>query len=253
MKQQRHKHKESFSILLISHTGRESRQFHISLFSFRLFLLFLLLLCVLIGYAVYCFLQSDSGREDLLMQIASRDQTIAEMEKEKTTLKEEADTLEQEKLILESELDTMRSAIAAGVEKAEAQAAEEEGPQADTTFPSLYPSTGSGILVSSYSEEQPYISISAHSEGSIIAAGDGTVSAITSDDTYPQIIEVTHASGYTTRYMCRQETGLKTQEGAQVLAGDTLLTITTNETQLDYQVILNNEPVDPLTVIEAKG
>ena len=81
MKQQRHKHKESFSILLISHTGRESRQFHISLFSFRLFLLFLLLLCVLIGYAVYCFLQSDSGREDLLMQIASRDQTIAEMEK----------------------------------------------------------------------------------------------------------------------------------------------------------------------------
>ncbi len=253
MKQQRHKHKESFSILLISHTGRESRQFHISLFSFRLFLLFLLLLCILIGYAVYCFLQSDSGREDLLMQIASRDQTIAEMEKEKTTLKEEADTLEQEKLILESELDTMRNAIAAGVEKAEAQAAEEEGPQADTTFPSLYPSTGSGILVSSYSEEQPYISISAHSEGSIIAAGDGTVSAITSDDTYPQIIEVTHASGYTTRYMCRQETELKTQEGAQVLAGDTLLTITTNETQLDYQVILNNEPVDPLTVIEAKG
>ena len=253
MKQQRHKHKESFSILLISHTGRESRQFHISLFSFRLFLLFLLLLCVLIGYAVYCFLQSDSGREDLLMQIASRDQTIAEMEKEKTALKEEADTLEQEKLILESELDTMRNAIAAGVEKAEAQAAEEEGPQADTTFPSLYPSTGSGILVSSYSEEQPYISISAHSEGSIIAAGDGTVSAITSDDTYPQIIEVTHESGYTTRYMCRQETELKTQEGAQVLAGDTLLTITTNETQLDYQVILNNEPVDPLTVIEAKG
>ena len=253
MKQQRHKHKESFSILLISHTGRESRQFHISLFSFRLFLLFLLLLCVLIGYAVYCFLQSDSGREDLLMQIASRDQTIAEMEKEKTALKEEADTLEQEKLILESELDTMRNAIAAGVEKAEAQAAEEEGPQADTTFPSLYPSTGSGILVSSYSEEQPFISISAHSEGSIIAAGDGTVSAITSDDTYHQIIEVTHASGYTTRYMCRQETGLKTQEGAQVLAGDTLLTITTNETQLDYQVILNNEPVDPLTVIEAKG
>ena len=71
------------------------------------------------------------------MQIASRDQTIAEMEKEKTALKEEADTLEQEKLILESELDTMRNAIAAGVEKAEAQAAEEEGPQADTTFPSL--------------------------------------------------------------------------------------------------------------------
>lgn len=253
MKQQRHKHKESFSILLISHTGRESRQFHISLFSFRLFILFLILVCILIGYALYCFLRADSGSAELLAQVASRDQTIAEMEKEKAALEEKSEALEQEKLILESELETMRSAIAAGVEKAEAQAAQEESAQTDSTFPSLYPSTGSGILVSSYSEEQPYISISAHSEGNIIAAGDGIVSAITSNDTYPQIIEVTHESGYTTRYMCRQETELKTQEGAQVLAGDTLLTITTNETQLDYQVILNNEPVDPLTVIEAKG
>lgn len=253
MKQQRHKHKESFSILLISHTGRESRQFHISLFSFRIFLLFLILICALAGYLVYYLSQINSGKDDLLTQIASRDQIIAEMEKEKAALEEEAGALEQEKLILESELDAMRSAIAAGVEKAEAQAAEEASAQTDSTFPSLYPSTGSGILVSSYSEEQPYISISAHSEGNIIAAGDGAVTAITSNNTYPQIIEVAHQSGYTTRYMCRQEAELKTQEGAEVLAGDTLLTITTNETQLDYQVILNDEPVDPLTVIEAKG
>ena len=107
--------------------------------------------------------------------------------------------------------------------------------------------------MSSYSEEQPYLSISARSEGNVIAAGDGTVTSITSDDTYPQIIEISHASGHTTRYMCRQEAQLDAQEGAQVLAGDTLLTITTDETQLDYQVIFDGEPIDPLTVIEAKG
>ena len=79
------------------------------------------------------------------------------------------------------------------------------------------------------------------------------MTSISSDDTYPQIIEISHASGYTTRYMCRQEAQLETQQDAQVLAGDTLLTITTDETQLDYQVIFDGEPIDPLTVIEAKG
>lgn len=253
MKQRRHKHKESFSILLISHTGRESRQFHISLFSFRIFLLFILLLCVSIGCLIFFILSERRTEDELLLQLGSRDQIIQEIEQEKASLEEQMNSLEQEKLILESEIDTMRSAIAAGVEKAEAQAAMEEGTQTDSTFPSLYPSTGSGILVSSYSEEQPYLSISAHSEGNIIAAGDGTVITVTSDDTYPQIIEVSHPSGYTTRYMCRQEARLETQEGAEVLAGDTLLIITTDETQLDYQVIFDGAPIDPLTVIEAKG
>jgi len=43
------------------------------------------------------------------------------------------------------------------------------------------------------------------------------------------------------------------EEGAQVLRGDTLLTVITDETMLDYQVILNDESVDPLLVIDAKG
>lgn len=251
MKQRRHKHKESFSILLISHTGRESRQFHISLFSFRIFLFFILLLCASIACLVFFILQERRNKDELISELDARDQSIQEMEEEKASLEKQMTSLEQEKQILESELDAMRSAIAAGVEKAEA--AQEEDPRQDSGFPGLYPSTGSGIVVSSYSEEQPYLSISAHSEGNIVAAGDGTVISVTSDDTYAQIIEVSHPSGYTTRYMCRQEARLETSEGAQVLAGDTLLVITTDETQLDYQVILEGAPIDPLTVIEAKG
>ena len=43
------------------------------------------------------------------------------------------------------------------------------------------------------------------------------------------------------------------EEGGQVQQGDPLLTITTDDTQLDYQIILNGETVDPLSVIDAKG
>ena len=48
MKRQGHKHKESFSILLLSNTGRGNRQFHISQSVF--YVMVSLLLAVLIGY-----------------------------------------------------------------------------------------------------------------------------------------------------------------------------------------------------------
>ena len=43
------------------------------------------------------------------------------------------------------------------------------------------------------------------------------------------------------------------EEGAQVEAGTILMTITSDDTQLDYQVLLNGETIDPLSVIDAKG
>ena len=53
--------------------------------------------------------------------------------------------------------------------------------------------------------------------------------------------------------MCRQEADVQATEGAQVEAGDTLFTITIDDSELDYQILFEGEPIDPLTVIEAKG
>ena len=53
--------------------------------------------------------------------------------------------------------------------------------------------------------------------------------------------------------MCRQEAEVQASEGAQVEVGDTLFTITVEDAQLDYQILFEEEPIDPLTVIEAKG
>ena len=86
MNQQRHKHKESFSILLISHTGRESRQFHISLFSFRLFLFLLGFFCAVIGWMIFSFLQERGRERELLLQVSSRDQVIQEMNTQREAL-----------------------------------------------------------------------------------------------------------------------------------------------------------------------
>ena len=42
-------------------------------------------------------------------------------------------------------------------------------------------------------------------------------------------------------------------EGARVQAGDILLTITKDDTQLDYQILYEEKSVDPLEIIDAKG
>ena len=43
------------------------------------------------------------------------------------------------------------------------------------------------------------------------------------------------------------------EQGAQVHIGDVLIMVTTNDTQLDYQVIFEEQAIDPLTIIDAEG
>ena len=110
-----------------------------------------------------------------------------------------------------------------------------------------------GMLMAAYTEDATHISINTHPNNNLIAAGDGTVSAITNDETYPLIIELEHGNGYKTRYMCRQMAELRLEENTRVKAGDILAVITFDNTQLDYQVVFEDEPIDPLNVIDAKG
>lgn len=244
MSNQRHKRRESFSILLISNTDRSSRQFNVSLPAIRFLLVILLLLCTITGLLIYKVTTNEKKFSELRTQLQAQEELAAQLTAEKETLASENLTLTEEITRLQQE---------AAQEETEEDTAEEEEPAPDTSYPSRYPSTGSGVLSSSYSEEQPYIAITAYTGGTIVAAGDGTVVAVASDDIYHHIIEVEHGNGYKTRYLCHQEASLETEEGAQVQSGDTLLTITADETVLDYQVLNEGAPVDPLSVIDARG
>lgn len=240
MKRQRHKHKESFSLLLISNTGKTSRQFHVSPIIFRLFAVLMLLICVSLGWLGYEFSAGQKKETNLQEQIVSQAQLIQQLETEK-------ENLNNEKLVLTSENETLLQTVKENTEETNPEEAEAPA------LPNRYPCTGSGILISSYSQEQPYISIDTQAEGKIIAAGNGTILSVTSDNTYPIIIEIEHENGYRTRYMCKKNAELRAEEGAQVFTGDILVNINTNNTQLDYQIIYENEPIDPLTIIEAEG
>ena len=253
MKNQRHKRKESFSVLLISNTDRSSKQYHVSLSALRLAGLLLLILCIAAGCMTYAAISSQKVQTTLRTQLSEKEQLIAQMTTEKETLESEKQTITAENDALKQEAEEAKAAAAEAGAAAEAATQEPEEPEADPAYPSRYPSSGASVLKSEYSQEQPYLSITTYSGCDVVAAGNGTVTAVTSDDTYPQIIEIDHGNGYRTRYLCQQLAEVKTEEGAEVEMGAVLFTITTDETQLDYQVLYQEEPTDPLSVIDARG
>lgn len=243
MKDQRHKRKEIYSVLMVSNTNGKSRQFQVSAFTLRLCAVLLALLCIAIGWLIYRASMTDGALQVLRQEIASQKEQIAQLETDK-------DALTKDKLTLAAENEALKQQP--GTPAAPEEASEEEE-ETDSSAPNRYPSDGVGIQKASYSEEQPYISISAYTGGHIVAAGDGTVTAVWSDDPYAHIVEIEHEGGYKTRYLLHQDAEVNVEQGAEVQAGDILLTITSDDCQLDYQVLLNDEPIDPLSVIDAKG
>lgn len=244
MKRKGHKHKESFSVLLISNTGRCNRHFHISRFTLHAIPVLLFIICAALaaaGLMIYYFAPGGKDSKELQAQLDAKTQLAAQLEAENQNLSEANQTLEKE-------IETLRL----NAEAEQEETVEETKDEEDLSIPRGYPSSSSAVL-SFYTEEQPYLAINTHKDGNIVATGSGTVVQVTSDDTYKVIIEIEHKKGYTTRYMCRQEAEVQASAGAQVDAGDTLFVITVDDTQLDYQIIFEGEPIDPLTVIEAKG
>ncbi len=245
MNNQRHKRKESYSILLISNTGRTSRQFQLSTVAIRLLLVILLLTCTVAGLLAYTYSTAHKVQTELRTRLSEQEQLVTTLTAENTSLKEEQQTLTEENEALKRESEQYAQEARAAAEAmaaAEAAAEEEAEPESDSTYPSRYPSSGASVLSSSYSEEQPYLTITTYTDV-----------AVASDDIYHHIIEIEHESGFKTRYLCHQEASVEVEEGAQVKAGDLLLTITADDTQMDYQVLNAEGPVDPLSVIDAKG
>lgn len=259
MKQHKHRHKESFSVLLISNTGQNARHFHVTSTFARLFGVFVLCVCAAFGWFTYQYLfaneiasshvnASEGSREtELLDRIVEQEELVQQLEEENEILSRRND-----ELVIENK--ALLAAAKTTMDMSEADALYEgETTESDSSFPSMYPYSETGEVSAKYSDSHPYVSIATQIAGDIVAAGDGTIAAIGSDNTYPLIIEIEHGNGYRTRYMLPQSAEPLLEAGEQVQAGTALVSVDIQNTQLDYQVIYNEEPIDPMIVFEAKG
>lgn len=244
MKPQRHTRKEFISILIVSNTGGKNREIQMSRLRFNLLHNApFVVVAVFLILGGWIFL-SQKELATLREQIEPYKQQIAQLETQQESLNAENTKLADENAQLKQEMETETTT--------ETTQQPKENPYEDA--PDGYPYTGAGgSFASEYSEEQPYMSIYTHTDGEVIAAGDGTVISVSSNDTYPLIMEIQHENGYITRYASREAAQTQLQENAQVKKGDSLFAITVDNTQFDYQIIFEDKLIDPLMVIEAKG
>lgn len=262
MKSRKHRHKESFSVLVISNTGQNSRHYHVTGSFLRLFTVFVLCVCVSFGWLMYEYLSANeitSGYVNASEGTEGTDQSeetdqTAELAELIRQLEEERDALSRENIALTSENKALLAAAKINMDTEDAAGTKQGGKlEDDPAYPSRYPYSQTGEVSEKYSESHPYVSIDTQEEGDIIATGDGTIAMIGSDETYSLIIEIEHGNGYRTRYMLLQDAEPLQEEGSRVQAGTALVSADVHNVQLDYQVIYDEKPIDPLIVFEAKG
>lgn len=246
MKEQRHKRKEIYSVLVVSNISSKSRQFSISRNTVRVLIYIAVLLFLLIGGLIWWTVVSGKQVVSLQKEIDGQAESLESWEKEK----EELSNKNQE---LEAEVAALRQEQAQDLMEEQEEAEAEEAEAAEAVKPGLYPSSGVGSLTATYSEDHRYISISTYNGGDIIAAGDGTVESVSNNDDYKHVIVVAHEGGYKTFYLYDGDAEVKVEQGAQVKSGDVLFTVSEDGINLDYQVLLGEEAIDPFLVIDAEG
>ncbi len=247
MKPQRHTRKEFISILIVSNTGGKNKEIQMSRLKFNVLrnVPFMFVVMVLLFGGVIFLGQRKMA--SLRGELEPYKQQIAQLETKQEGLNAENTRLADENAQLKQQMEAETGTAAETT-----QEQPEENPYEDA--PDGYPYTGAGgSFASEYSEEQPYMSIYTHTDGEVIAAGDGTVISVSSNDTYPLIVEIQHENDYITRYASREAAQTQLQENTQVKKGDSLFSITVDNTQFDYQIIFEDKLIDPLMVIEAKG
>ena len=135
MNHQRHKRKESLSVLLISNTGRENRQFNIPLPVLRLLPVLLLILLAVTGWLAYEFSVNQKVQSALHTQLTAQEELVQQLTQEKEQLSTDKQTLSDENASLRQQIEEAKAA--------EEEAAEEEetiDPSEDPAFPGRYPS-----------------------------------------------------------------------------------------------------------------
>lgn len=218
---------------------RTSQGFLISL---QMFVAFLAAAAVLIiAVLSYCFVLAGE-----LNKVRNSEQRISayskELETQNETLLTENEELQEKVAILS---DTVNSQVQREQER--------QAEIAQSYVPTGFPLKGTA----SYSDTEteldgnPAAIFQASQGTSVIATANGTVSSITGDTEVGYIVMIDHGNGYYSVY--RNGARPKVKEGDTVTIMTEIFAIEVGKETLGYQIIENNEYIDPLSLMETYG
>ncbi|MDD2971428.1 MAG: M23 family metallopeptidase [Lachnospiraceae bacterium] len=131
---------------------------------------------------------------------------------------------------------------------------------AEKCMPTGFPLSGTASMTEANANEAagpgapkvPMVIFDSSAGTNVITTGDGTVSYVGVDDTdYGNMIKVDHGNGYISVY--RNVATPRVSEGDEIPRGTVLFQMDETSTRLGYEIIKEDQAVDPLTLLEIAG
>lgn len=264
-KSKKHKKKVNRLILFTSDAADSKvRQIRLSPGSFRFLVL---LVCIVAGVAAGYLVYGGSLYQHFLSIQGEQRAIIAELEEQNEIVTAENMELSEKVTILSETVNQKVQAEKEADEQNKAMSLPTEFPLTgsakveETTTDQMtlneeevvgYIRTGDTQEEEEEPEESYPICIFTATEGTTaVAAGNGTVISVTSDLQFGNKIVIDHGNGYQTVYL--NQGAAKVKEGDTILRGVTLYVISEENTLLGYQMLKDEEYMNPMEMIAISG
>ncbi len=236
MEQQSNK-KNRFALLLVTQKGNNNIKRHMissTIVEVLSVLLFMVVVAVICGF-IYLSITLQNAREEIVTQMV----TI-------TNLTDENEALTVENATLSSKVTVLSETVSMKAANEDAISHE----TVENALPKGFPLSGSATMEEEQ-EGDPMLKFTAAQGVNVITTGTGTVSAVDADETYGTKIVVDHGNGYSSVYRNNGAALVKT--GEELGKGYILFTIGEENQELGYQIIKNEEYIDPMLIIDING
>ncbi|MDD6490783.1 MAG: M23 family metallopeptidase [Firmicutes bacterium] len=235
--EQQTKRKSKFALLLV--TEKEDgtiKQHHISstvveVAAAILFVIFVAVICKF----VYDTITIKDARKEIVNQIVT------------------INSLTDENEALSVENSTLNSKIAVLSETVSKKAATEDALSQETienALPKGFPLSGSATMKES-EDGDPMLIFTASSGINIITTGTGTVASVDADEVYGARIVIDHENGYKSVY--RNNGTPLVKNGEELGKGYILFSIGEDNQELGYQIMKDDQYIDPMLLIDING
>ena len=236
---ERKRRKSKFFLLLV--TEKEDgviRQHHIGstaieLAGIAIFLVVVLIACRLI----YDSITLRNTHQEMISQISQIN-----------TLTDENESLTVENATLNSKITVLSETVSKKMATEDAISQEES----ENAMPKGFPLSGTATMEETTdSEGHPMLTFTATDGVNIVSTGTGVVLSIDADEQYGNKIVIDHENGYRSIYRNNGTPLVKT--GETLGKGYILFTLGEDNTELGYEIMQDDEYIDPMTLIEING
>lgn len=161
-------------------------------------------------------------------------------------------TDENESLAVEN--DTLTSKVAVLSETVTKKAVTEDAisqEEVENALPKGFPLSGSATMETGTLDEKPIVKFDASVGVNIVSSGSGTVLSIEDDIQYGNRVIIDHGNGYKSIYRNNGEVLVKT--GETLGKGYIIFSVNSANQEVGYQIMKDEEYIDPSTIMEING